>query len=327
MAKELTQFFPADFICEAVDQTRGWFYTLLAISVLLKQGPAYRNVICLGHVLDEKGQKMSKSKGNIIKPSDIFDAMGADAIRWHFLTDVAPGHSRRLGKIFDRQHPLHASQSFLNTIRNSVNFFILYARADGLTLAAHNPVAFCASSPDSLDPPSPLGSRKDAKKSGVQILRPQPLAERSDFDQWLAAHVEKTSEDVHHELKNYQSRPAGLLLIDLVDSISNWYIRRNRRRFWQRGLNQDKINGYATLYDSLLRLAQMLAPFVPFIAEDIYQALVVSQRTNLEQMQKAMQMQIIDRTGSHKQEASQERSKPRKKQARKTRKKFTTVFT
>ena len=262
LADELQKNFPADFICEAIDQTRGWFYTLLAVSTLLDQGTSYRNVICLGHVLDDKGAKMSKSKKNTIDPEEIFSTMGADVIRWHFLTDVAPENSRRLGKIGSHNHPLTISQSFINTIANSVNFFILYAQADQLVVSSLVPLAFM-------------------QAQTKEIYHPQELRERPSLDQWLLAYLEKTEADVYQALVDYQSRTAGALILELVDGISNWYIRRNRRRFWQSEINEDKINGYATLYHVLTRLAHILAPFMPFIAEQIYQSLVIDQKENL----------------------------------------------
>lgn len=236
---EQKRFFPADFICEAVDQTRGWFYTLLAISTMVSGQSSYRNVVCLGHVLDAKGEKMSKSKGNTVDPWDVFAAHGADAIRWYFLTGAPPGNSRRIGPPGTPGDPLPLVQGFFNMIDNSVEFYRLYAKADGL---------------------------KTADLAGAT-----PFSGRPDIDRWILSRLQRLIAEVSEALTEYDCMTAGRRIEEFVDSLSNWYIRRNRRRFWKGQRDADKLAAYDTLRECLLTLSVLMAPFTPYLAEDIFQ--------------------------------------------------------
>jgi isoleucyl-tRNA synthetase len=235
------RFFPADFICEAVDQTRGWFYTLLAISSMVSGTSSYKNVVCLGHVLDAKGEKMSKSKGNTVDPWDVFSAHGADAIRWYFLTGAPPGNSRRIGSPGTPGDPLPLVQGFFNMIENSLEFYHLYANADGVNVA-------------------------DLKKA-------TPFAERPDIDRWILSRLQQLVEEVSVSLTDYDCLRAGRRIEEFVDSLSNWYIRRNRRRFWKGEKDADKLAAYDTLHTCLRTLAVLMAPFTPYLAEDLFRRL------------------------------------------------------
>ncbi len=227
--------FPADFIAEAVDQTRGWFYSLHAIATLLFDGPAYKNVICLGHVVDSAGEKMSKSRGNVIDPYLIFDTLGADALRWYFFTGSPPGEAKRVSVelVEDGSHKL------VNTLWNTAKFFTMYANADGVGM-----------------PPD------------------VPLAQRTDLDRWLVASCEQLTADVTRLLERYDALGAGRAIERFVDDMSNWYVRLSRDRFWGGGKSADKDAAYRTLYESLTRVTLVLAPFTPFLAESLYQYLV-----------------------------------------------------
>jgi isoleucyl-tRNA synthetase len=234
--KELfEQTFPADFISEAIDQTRGWFYTLLAISTLLFHQNAYRNVICLGHILDTDGQKMSKSKGNVMDPDYIFETFGADALRWLFF--VSPvGESYRIG-----EKPLQeVVRRFLLTLWNVYSFFVTYANLDGF-------------------------------KPGGQ---PQvPPAERSVLDRWLLSRLNHLVEAVDRGLDRYDVNAASRPIEAFVDDLSNWYVRRSRRRFWKSDSDRDKLAAYQTLYQVLVTLSRLMAPFTPFLSETVHRNL------------------------------------------------------
>ena len=241
--------FPADFITEAVDQTRGWFYTLLAISTMVSGQSSYKSVICLGHVVDGKGEKMSKSKGNTVDPNAVFDSYGADALRWYFLTGSPPGNSRRVGPPGDKHDTIKVVLPFIKTLMNSVGFFTMYAGVDGIEIEAdweNNPVAGAL-----------------------------PFAKRPDIDRWILSSLQKLIEDVSASLDKYDSYQAGKRMEEFTESLSNWYIRRNRRRFWKGDLDADKKSAYDTLYRCLTTLLRLMAPFTPFLAEDAYKALVV----------------------------------------------------
>jgi len=242
--KEFKEAFPADFISEAVDQTRGWFYTLLAISTMVSETAPFRNVICLGHVLDAKGEKMSKSKGNTVDPQAVFDAHGADAIRWYFLTGSPPGNSRRVGMPGQGEDPVALVHGFFNMYQNSAGFFTMYANVDGIELDEH-------------------GVRGAPK-----------FADRPEIDRWVLSSLQKLIEGVTESLDAYDSQKAGKLLEDFMDGLSNWYIRRNRRRFWKGSLDADKLAAYDTLYDCLMTLSKLMAPFIPFLTEDVYSVLI-----------------------------------------------------
>ena len=230
--------FPADFISEAVDQTRGWFYSLLAISTLIFNKAPYKNVIVLGHVQDENGQKMSKSKGNAVDPFDALEKYGADAIRWYFYINSAPWLPNRVhGKAVTE-----GQRKFMGTLWNTYAFFVLYANIDEF----------------------------DATK---YILEYEKL---SVMDKWLLSKLNSAIKAVDEDLANYKIPEAAKALQSFVDDMSNWYVRRSRERFWAKGMEQDKINAYMTLYTALVEICKTAAPMIPFMTEDIYQNLVRS---------------------------------------------------
>jgi isoleucyl-tRNA synthetase len=228
------QSFPADFICEAIDQTRGWFYTLHAIATMVSDSVAYKNVVCLSHIVDQDGKKMSKSLGNIVNPYDVFDAVGADALRWHFTARVAPDVQKRVSV----EIIADVASSFINTLWNTYGFFVMYARLD------------------EFDP-----------------SRDVPVAGRPEIDRWVLALLEETVDTATAALESYDALRAGAAIERFVDQLSNWYVRRNRRRFWKAASGDDKQAAYLTLYECLDTLQRLLAPFVPFLAEGMYQNL------------------------------------------------------
>ena len=237
--KELfEQQFPADFISEAVDQTRGWFYSLLAISTLLFNKAPYKNVIVLGHVQDENGQKMSKSKGNAVDPFDALEKYGADAIRWYFYINSAPWLPNR----FHGKAVTEGQRKFMGTLWNTYAFFVLYANIDNF----------------------------DATKYTLEYDK-LPV-----MDKWLLSKLNTVVKSVDENLGSYRIPEAARALQDFVDDMSNWYVRRSRERFWAKGMEQDKINAYMTLYTALVTVAKAAAPMIPFMTEDIYQNLVRS---------------------------------------------------
>ena len=237
--KELfEQQFPANFISEAVDQTRGWFYSLLAESTLLFNKAPYKNVIVMGHVQDENGQKMSKSKGNAVDPFNALETYGADAIRWYFYTSSAPW----LPKRFSGKAVQEGQRKFMGTLWNTYAFFVLYANIDNF----------------------------DASK---YILEYDKLPV---MDKWLLSKLNSTVAEVDSNLDQYRIPEAAKALQDFVDEMSNWYVRRSRERFWAKGMEQDKINAYMTLYTALVNICKAAAPMIPFMTEDIYQNLVRS---------------------------------------------------
>ena len=228
--------FPADFISEAVDQTRGWFYSLLAISTLLFNEAPYKNVIVLGHVQDENGQKMSKSKGNAVDPFDALETYGADAIRWYFYVNSAPWLPNR----FHGKAVMEGQRKFMGTLWNTYAFFVLYANID-----AFNPSDYAL----------------EYDKLSV-------------MDKWLLSKLNTLVKTVDADLGSYKIPEAARALQEFVDDMSNWYVRRSRERFWAKDMPQDKINAYMTLYTALVTVAKTAAPMVPFMTEDIYQNLV-----------------------------------------------------
>ncbi len=235
--KELfEQQFPAQFISEAVDQTRGWFYSLMAESTLLFNKSPYENVIVLGHVQDEKGQKMSKSKGNAVDPFQALETYGADAIRWYFYINSAPWLPNR----FHGKAVLEGQRKFMGTLWNTYAFFVLYANIDGFD-------------------------------AGNYKLEYEKL---SVMDRWLLSKLNSLVKDVDSNLGNYRIPEAARALDGFVDEMSNWYVRRSRERFWAKGMEQDKVNAYMTLYTALVTVAKCAAPMIPFMAEDIYRNLV-----------------------------------------------------
>ena len=228
--------FPAQFISEAIDQTRGWFYTLTAIGTALFNRTPFENCIVLGHVLDAKGQKMSKSKGNGVNPFELLDKVGADATRWHFYTVSSPWLPTRLSL----ENVEETQRKFLSTLWNVYSFYVLYAEIDGFNPLEH------------------LNCKFD-----------------NVMDKWILSKLNTLIKEVDEKLDKYDITGAALQIEDFTDELSNWYVRRNRERFWQDKLTDDKISAYVTLYTVLINLVKVAAPFVPFMTEEIYQNLVV----------------------------------------------------
>ena len=243
----------ADFISEAIDQTRGWFYTLHALGTLLFDRPAFKNVICLGHLLDGKGEKMSKSKGNIVNPWDMLEKYGADAVRWYMFASGQPYNPRR----FSAELVSESLRQFLLTLWNTYSFFVTYATIDGWT-------------PD------------------------QPQGDLNPSDQWALARLNALVRDVTAELDDYDFNMPAKRLEQFVDELSNWYVRRNRRRFWGSDMNGDKQAAYSTLYTCLVTLAKVIAPFTPFVAESMYQNLVRRHDANAPESVHMAQFPVVD---------------------------------
>jgi len=239
--EEFHQNFPADFICEAVDQTRGWFYSLHAISTLLFNRPCFKNVICLGHVVDAQGEKMSKSKGNVIDPWAVINNYGVDPLRWYMLVSTTAEDNHRFStKILEE-----TIRKFFLTLWNTYSFFTIYANIDHfvpqpLTIASGQPKAF------------------------------------TKLDNWIISELNRLVNEVSRLMDSYNPTAAARRIEEFVDNLSNWYVRRNRRRFWKSENDADKLAAYTTLYQCLVTLSHLLAPFVPFIAEELYQNLVRS---------------------------------------------------
>ncbi len=227
--------FPADYICEAVDQTRGWFYTLHAISTLLFDTPSFKNVICLGLVVDANGQKMSKSRGNFIEPWEVLDESGADAFRWYFYTSAPPNAERR----FAPSMVTDVVKNFTLTLWNVYSFFVTYANLDKPDLS--------------------------------RIVKPT-----NDLDKWLLSSLNALVRDVTKAYESYDVPGATRPIETFVESLSTWYLRRSRRRFWKSESDSDKQAAYSTLYLALVTLAKLLAPAMPFLADEMYQNLVCS---------------------------------------------------
>jgi len=229
--------FPADYICEAVDQTRGWFYSLHAISTLLFNRPCFRNVICLGHILDAKGEKMSKAKGNVVEPWAVINKYGADALRWYCFTASPAGNVRR----FSEKSVAEVTRRFLLTLWNVYSFFVTYANIDRFTPDAEATLSF-----------------------------------QSELDKWIISELNQLIIDVDTALDGYNPTEAGRKIENFVNDLSNWYVRRSRRRFWKSENDADKQSAYTTLHECLVTLSKLLAPFTPFLAEELYQNLVGS---------------------------------------------------
>ncbi len=234
--EEFKQHYPADFICEAVDQTRGWFYSLHAISTLLNDSIAFKNVICLGLILDGNAQKMSKTKGNVVSPWEVIEKSGSDAMRWYLYTASPPGQERR----FSSDLVSEVLRNFTLTLWNTYSFFVTYANLDGWT---------------------PEGQEK---------------IEYSPLDKWLRSSLHALVRDVTNALENYDVLGATRPVEQFVDQLSNWYLRRSRRRFWKSESDADKKAAYATLYEALVTISKLLAPTMPIIADELYQNLVRS---------------------------------------------------
>ena len=227
--------FPADYVCEAIDQTRGWFYTLHAIATLVSDSVAFRNVICLSHLVDKDGKKMSKSQGNIVDPYEVFDKIGADALRWYFTARVAPDVQKRVSLDIVAD----VAGTFLNTLWNTYSFFVTYANLDK-----------------------------------VDLSRGVPAARRPEADRWILSLLHDTVGRATAALDAYDAQTAGEAIERFVDRLSNWYVRRNRRRFWKSEAGADKQAAYLTLYECLTTANRLMAPFMPFLAEAQYQNLV-----------------------------------------------------
>ncbi len=236
--EEFEANFPADFISEAIDQTRGWFYTLEAISTLLFDRAPFKNCIVLGHVQDAEGRKMSKHLGNVVDPFEMLDKFGADALRWYFYTTSAPWLPSR----FSEEAVQEGQRKFLATLQNTYAFFAMYAQIDGFDPLAH----------------------------------PLEKAELTLMDRWILSKLNTLVAKVDDDLANYRVTESAGKLADFVDELSNWYVRRGRERFWGKGMAGDKEAAFATLYHVLVTLSKVCAPFVPFLAEEIYQNLVVN---------------------------------------------------
>jgi isoleucyl-tRNA synthetase len=230
------RLYPADYICEAIDQTRGWFYSLLAISSLVKGVAPYKNVLVLGHVVDEDGKKMSKSKGNVIDPFEAFDMHGADALRFYFLVNTQPWNSQR----FYHRAVADAKAKFIDLLQNVHAFYALYAGIDQFVPNQHD----------------------------------VPVAERPLMDRWILARLHDTTLRVDQALDAYDATTAARLLQGLITDVSTWYVRRNRDRFWASGMDKDKVAAFLTLYEVLATFAKLIAPLTPFIAEELYQNVV-----------------------------------------------------
>jgi isoleucyl-tRNA synthetase len=230
--------FPADFICEAIDQTRGWFYTLHAIATMTSDSAAYRNVVCLSHIVDGEGRKMSKSLGNIINPYEVFDAVGADALRWHFAARVAPDMQKRVSVTIVSD----VAKGFINTYWNVYAFFVLYARLDK-----------------------------------IDFGQPVPDEARPEADRWILSLLEETVRTSTEALDRYDALGAGVAIEAFIEQLSNWYVRLNRRRFWKAAAGPDKQAAHMTLHECLQTVNRLMAPFMPFLTEAIYQNLVRTQ--------------------------------------------------
>jgi isoleucyl-tRNA synthetase len=239
--EKFLQQYPADYICEAVDQTRGWFYSLHAISTLLFDQECFRNVICLGLILDSEGRKMSKSLGNVVNPWDVINVNGADAVRWYLYTASPPGQERR----FSSDLVAEVMRTFTLTLWNTYSFFVTYANLDGWK------------------PP----------KKGEDI-------QYSAMDRWVLSSLYTLVRDITNALENYDVLGATRPIATFVDQLSTWYLRRSRRRFWKSESDADKQAAYATLHEALVVLSKLLAPTMPFMAEELFQNLVVGVNEN-----------------------------------------------
>ncbi|MEA3442082.1 MAG: isoleucine--tRNA ligase [Chloroflexota bacterium] len=255
---EFRDNFPADFVCEAIDQTRGWFYSLHAIATLLFGQPCFKNVICLGHVVDAEGEKMSKSKGNMIMPQAVIDNYGADALRWYMLVSTAPEENHR----FSSRMVAEIMRKFLLTLWNVYSFFTLYANIDHF---------------------APQSSYR--------------CDHRNLLDAWIISRLNLLIVEVTKALDNYNPTSAARQIEKFVDVLSNWYVRRGRRRFWKSESDADKLTAYATLYRCLVTSSQLLAPFAPFIAEELYQNLVRSVNPDAEESVHLTCFPVADEAG------------------------------
>ena len=234
--------FPADFICEAIDQTRGWFYSLLVTSTFLHKQPPYKNVVVLGHICDKNGIKMSKSKGNVLDCMKLFDTYGADAVRWSLYTGTAPWNTRR----FFEESIAESQKRYLGTLQNVYSFFVLYANIENFNPFDHQ----------------------------------MPIEERAEIDRWILSRFHHTADEVRKAMDKFEITWATGHMEKFIDDLSNWYVRRSRRRFWSSEKNHDQKSAFLTLWEVLTEFAKLTAPFTPFIAEDIYRNLVCKASEN-----------------------------------------------
>jgi len=231
--KDFSKVFPADFISEGVDQTRGWFFTLHAISTMIKDDVAFKNVISNGLVLDKNGNKMSKRLGNAVDPFSTIEKYGSDPLRWYMMTNASPWDNLK----FDIEGVEEVRRKFFGTLYNTYSFFALYANVDGFT--------------------------PEEKEI--------PVAERPEIDRWIISLLNSLIKEVTEHYENYEPTRAGRAIQDFVnDNLSNWYVRLNRKRFWGGEYDKDKIAAYQTLYTCLLTVAQLMAPLAPFYAERLW---------------------------------------------------------
>lgn len=227
------QQFPADVVIEGIDQTRGWFYSLLAVSTLFTGEKPYKRVLSLGHILDEHGQKMSKSKGNALSPTELIEEFGADALRWALLSDSSPWHNKR----FSKKTVSHAQSKLIDTLVNVYQFYAMYAKID------------------QFDPSTDLGGT------------------RSRLDDWVLSRLNTVNQQVVDSLEHYDLTKGARVMATFLDQLSNWYVRRSRQRFWSSGMSEDKRAAFTTLYQVLIKLNQLMAPYIPFVTEDIFSQL------------------------------------------------------
>ncbi|MEI6650019.1 MAG: isoleucine--tRNA ligase [Candidatus Moraniibacteriota bacterium] len=271
------KYFPADYISEAIDQTRGWFYTLHAIATLLRKagvvvtGNAYRNVVCLGHILDSKGKKMSKSIGNVVDPFEMFGKYGADALRWYLYSINQPG----LPKRFDEKGMRDVMNRIFRMLWNSYSFFTTYASIDGWE-------------PPRNSSGSEVGGPKEDMKVSENIL-----------DRWILSELQVLIREVDESLSSYDLYLPTAKIESFIDELSNWYIRRNRKRFWKNENDGDKDSAYATLYEVLVTLSKLMAPFTPFISEEIYRNLTAGESVHLALWPEADEGRIDEKLGTN----------------------------
>ena len=254
---KLASTYPADFISEAIDQTRGWFYSLLATGTLLYDQPAYKNVLCLELINAPDGAKMSKSRGNTVDPWSILNKQGADAMRWYFYTSCTPWTPRA----FQEELIDEALRKFMGTLQNVYGFFVMYANLDQIDVSQH-----------------------------------PPITERTVMDQWLLSKLNSTIHKVRSEMENYHLTNAPRAIADFVDELSNWYVRRSRDRFWGAEVGVDKQSAYVTLYEALVTVSKLLAPFTPFMADSIYRNLVGSVDQNAPESVHLTEFPTVDNT-------------------------------
>jgi len=244
--------FPAEFICEGIDQTRGWFYTMHAIATMLFDNVAYKNLIVNEMILDKNGLKMSKSKGNAVDPFELFDKYGADATRWYLVTGSPPWRTT----LFDEEGIKEVQRKFFGTLINTYSFFALYANIDNF-IPGENQIAY---------------------------------EDRPEIDRWIIAKLSSVIDEFEKQMDNYDVTKAARLLADFtIDELSNWYVRRNRRRFWKSEVNESKLSAYQTLYECLNTLSILVSPFSPFIAEELYQNL-----NNVYSTKDAISVHLVD---------------------------------